>query len=238
MTRRNWWPVAYATWAFVAGLVIGWRILADGEHDHSSHRTPTDGSAEVGFARDMSVHHAQAVQMADIIRGRTADQTLRIVATDIVLTQQNQIGRMSAWLETWGVNPTSLDPPMAWMGPEMQAMEGMQLSADGRMPGMASNADLVELITLDVPSAEIKFLQLMITHHYSGVTMAQHAAAMTSDPAVDRLAGSMVHAQYSEIDAMGDLLEARGVARPVAPPMPTIKDNEGRTDDSGHNHGS
>ncbi|HEV2743867.1 MAG TPA: DUF305 domain-containing protein, partial [Rubrobacter sp.] len=32
---------------------------------------PGDGSAEAGFARDMSVHHAQAVEMAEIVRDKT-----------------------------------------------------------------------------------------------------------------------------------------------------------------------
>ena len=34
-----------------------------------SGRTSGDDSAEAGFARDMSEHHAQAVQMAEIIGG-------------------------------------------------------------------------------------------------------------------------------------------------------------------------
>ncbi|MDP9479986.1 MAG: DUF305 domain-containing protein, partial [Actinomycetota bacterium] len=31
-------------------------------------RPPADDSAEAGFARDMMVHHAQAVEMAEILR--------------------------------------------------------------------------------------------------------------------------------------------------------------------------
>jgi len=37
---------------------------------------PGDDSAEAGFARDMIVHHGQAVQMAEIVRGRTTSTTV------------------------------------------------------------------------------------------------------------------------------------------------------------------
>jgi uncharacterized protein (DUF305 family) len=214
--RRNWWPVAFATWAFAAGLLIGWQLLAASNGGGGD--TPADGSVEVGFARDMSVHHAQAVQMADIIRARTSDPRVQILATDIVLTQQNQIGRFQAWLEAWGVRPTSLDTPMQWMGP------GMQMNPDGQMPGMATRADLAELSTLDVPAAEVKFLQLMIVHHYAGVAMAESALTLSKDPLVDRLADTIVSGQYAEIASMGDMLRARGVEPPLPTPMPEMSD--------------
>jgi uncharacterized protein (DUF305 family) len=214
--RRNWWPVAIGAWAFAAGLLIGWRLLHDdaGGHDPAA---PTNGSVEVGFARDMTVHHTQAVQMADVIRARTLDERMRILATDIVLTQQNQIGRMAAWLENWGVNPSSLNPPMEWMGSDDPSM---QLLPDGRMPGMASAEELAQLSALDLAAAEITFLQLMITHHYAGVAMAQHAGAMTDEASVDRLADSMVEGQYAEIASMGEMLRARGVEPPSPPSIP------------------
>ena len=57
-----------------------------------SGRPPGDGSPEAGFARDMIVHHAQAVEMAEIVRDRTENEEIRILATDIALTQQAQMG--------------------------------------------------------------------------------------------------------------------------------------------------
>ena len=49
-------------------------------------RDPGEGSAEAGFARDMSEHHAQAVQMAGIVGRRTESDEIRQLATDIALT--------------------------------------------------------------------------------------------------------------------------------------------------------
>jgi uncharacterized protein (DUF305 family) len=51
-------------------------------------RPPGDDSAEAGFARDMMVHHAQAVEMAEIVRDKTESDDVRILASDIALTQQ------------------------------------------------------------------------------------------------------------------------------------------------------
>ena len=55
----------------------------------------------MGFARDMMVHHAQAVEMAEIVRDKTENENVRILATDIALTQQAQIGQMQGWLAVW-----------------------------------------------------------------------------------------------------------------------------------------
>ncbi|HMN29918.1 MAG TPA: DUF305 domain-containing protein, partial [Caldilineaceae bacterium] len=64
---------------------------------------PAEGSAEVGFARDMAMHHAQAVNLAMLLRDRSDDEEMRQLALDILLTQQAQIGMMQGWLAVWGL---------------------------------------------------------------------------------------------------------------------------------------
>src|SRR5215204_2544605 len=91
---------------------------------------PGEGSAEAGFARDMMVHHAQAVQMAEIVRDRTDSDDVRILAADITLGQQAQIGIMQGWLGAWDLPVTGSEPAMAWMG---------HPTTDGLMPGMAGS---------------------------------------------------------------------------------------------------
>jgi hypothetical protein len=56
---------------------------------------PAADSVDVGFARDMSIHHEQAVQMAALVYDRTQDEAIRSLAFDILTTQQGQIGMMS-----------------------------------------------------------------------------------------------------------------------------------------------
>lgn len=76
---------------------------------------PVEGGADVGFSRDMQTHHNQAVQMALIIRDKTADPTLRAVAYDIATSQSQQAGQMYGWLAHWGLPATSPNQAMAWM---------------------------------------------------------------------------------------------------------------------------
>jgi uncharacterized protein (DUF305 family) len=96
---------------------------------------PGDDSAEAGFARDMIVHHGQAVQMAEIVRDRTESGAVRLLASDISLTQQGQIGIMQGWLGVWGLPITGSEPAMAWMGHP----------TDGPMPGMATPDEIDRL---------------------------------------------------------------------------------------------
>jgi len=72
--------VVLAVLAFLAAVVALALLFAS--------QPPGNDSAEAGFARDMIVHHAQAVQMAEIIRDNTDSPDMRVLATDMSLTQQ------------------------------------------------------------------------------------------------------------------------------------------------------
>lgn len=184
---------------------------------------PGDDSPEAGFARDMSVHHAQAVEMATIIRDRTDDLTVRTLAYDILTSQQQQIGQMYAWIRSWELPQLSDRTAMVWMsGMDHSGMSGsdadhtmaMSLLPDGRMPGMASAEEMAELRSAEGRAAEIQFLRLMIVHHRSGVMMAQAALDLCEEDQVLELARSMATAQAAEIHTMTDLLEERGARAP------------------------
>lgn len=168
----------------------------------------------------MSSHHAQAVEMAEIIRGVTADGQLELMATDIALTQQSQIGQMRGWLQQWelsvGAPPRSLD----WMG----------MDHDGAMPGMATDEQVRELFVLPVAEAEERFLELMIEHHRGGVAMAEGVLGRTDRAEVRRFARAIVQSQQAEIETMQDMLEARGRRLPDDA-TPSV---EGGDDHSGH----
>jgi len=161
-----------------------------------SNRAPAEGSAEVRFARDMAAHHDQAVEMAILMRDRTADPDLRIFALDIMLTQQGQIGQMQGWLAAWGRSQAGREPPMAGHGEHM---------------GMATAAQVAELGTLPIAEAEVAFLRLMIRHHEGGIAMARDALEETRRSEVVRLASSIASGQESEIAFMRELLGRRGV---------------------------
>lgn len=175
---------------------------------------PTDSSAEVGFARDMSVHHAQAVAMAEAIGDRTTDPDLKLLAADIALGQQHQIGRMTGWLDEWGLTISSTNTPMVWMDVSAEmgsmVMNSSPSAIAVSMPGTATRPQISALSTLPIDQAEISFLQLMIAHHRGGVQMASAILARTKRPDVRLVANSIVKSQGSEIDLMTQMLARRG----------------------------
>lgn len=176
--------------------------------DDGSGRTPSAESADAGFARDMAVHHQQAVEMSYIVRDRTKDEEVRRLAYDIAQTQANQRGMMLGWLDLWGLPKVSSEPPMTWMD-----MGGMASGKDGAlMPGMATNTELKKLGELSGKQAEIFYLQLMTDHHKGGVHMAEGCVEKCTVGVEKRLAQGMVDAQQSEIGLMADLLKERGAA--------------------------
>ncbi|NLE71607.1 MAG: DUF305 domain-containing protein [Actinomycetales bacterium] len=197
-------PVAVAAAAVVAaaaGLAAG-LLLASGALRPA---VPAEGSADVGFARDMQVHHAQAVEMALLVRERTDDPELAQVALDILLTQQQQQGQMYGWLAVWGLPQASTAPPMAWAAGHAHAGTG-----DGTMAGMATEEQMAQLRAADGTEAERLFLELMIEHHRGGVAMAEAALDRAVRPEVRRLAQAVVDSQTAEIGVLQDLLAAVG----------------------------
>ncbi|OAA25243.1 hypothetical protein UG55_102464 [Frankia sp. EI5c] len=218
---RLWWTplVLFA----VVGLLAagaGLRALID--------RPPADGSVDVGFARDMSEHHAQAVQMSMVEFSRGGDAAIRSVAQDIALGQQREIGIMSTWLAGWGRPQTSARAPMAWMagmtdgdgsgGHEHGTPSGTAAGTAGaeqsvRMPGMASEADLARLASASGRDLDVLFLTLMIRHHRGGIEMAQYASLHGADDRVRALARAMVGNQAREIEQMQLDLERLGAPR-------------------------
>ena len=178
-------------------------------------RPPGDGSAEAGFARDMMVHHAQAVEMAELLRDKSVSPEIETLAADIALTQQAQIGQMQGWLAVWGLPMTGTEPAMAWMGHP----------TNDRMPGMATPKDIEAFRNASPEVAEGRFLRLMIPHHQAAVPMAEAVLDETDRPEVRQLAGAIVASQKAEIEVMRGMLKERGA-----------KSAEGSHSPGGHHH--
>ena len=200
--RHVGWIAGAAAAVLVAAGAITYAVAEDG----GSGSTPAADSADAGFARDMAVHHQQAVEMSYIVRDRTDDTEVRRLAYDIAQTQANQRGMLLGWLDLWELPKVSSDAPMTWMG-----MGDMASGKDGSlMPGMATNTEMKKLDTLSGKKAEIFYLQLMTDHHKGGIHMAEGCVAKCTVGVEKRLAQGMVDAQQSEIDLMADMLKERG----------------------------
>ena len=189
-----------------AALVVGLLVGAAVGLLYPRLTEPGDNSVEAGFLRDMSTHHAQAVEMSMIAHANSTDQAVVTLAGDIALTQQGQINYMQAWLRDWHLSPTSTDSPMTWMpGGPAEVVNGL-------MPGMATPAQLATLRTATGKQLDIQYLQLMRQHHLGGIHMAQEAIALSKNKNVDWLAGTMVTAQQGEINSIDDMLKQLGAS--------------------------
>lgn len=194
--HRGRFGTAWLAAAVVVGLLLGYAagLLTPGLLH------PGDDSPEAGFARDMSTHHAQAVELSMIALERSENPAVRTLASDIALTQQGQIGVMQTWLREWGLEPTGTQPRMSWM-----QTSGEWAIVDGLMPGMATDAERAELREATGADVDRLYLSLMLTHHLGGIHMADGVLDLSDDDEVRWLAESMVNGQQKEIELIRTL---------------------------------
>jgi uncharacterized protein (DUF305 family) len=197
--------VASIAAAFVLGAVAAWLVA-------TRSAMPGDDSAEAGFARDMATHHAQAVEMSFVIRDKSADQALRTLAYDVIVTQSTQRGVFLGWLQEWGLPQASSTPRMAWMPGHADVAHEAGIGTP-LMHGMATDDELRRLRAAQGTDAEILFLQLMIRHHEGGVIMARAVEGLSRRADVLGFAKGIDSSQRVEIVAMTEMLATRG-ARP------------------------
>lgn len=192
-----------------------------------------EDSPEVGFARDMYVHHDQAVVMSLLVRERGTDADVAQLARDVVTGQAEQQGVMLGWLQARGVPATTTVPPMGWMGGstgpgghephDMGAMSPPTAAEAGEAPGagaagaggsraaayeamgMATDEELSELGRLSGPAADLLYAQLMQEHHRGAVEMAQAFLELSDEPQLSALAEGVVTSQERELRLLADL---------------------------------
>ena len=120
---------------------------------------------DVGFAQDMSDHHDQAVQMALLAFGQADSQAVRTLAIEIIASQRRETGILEQFLRDRGV---------ARGDPQRTVMEWMhEPVAHDRMPGLATNGQIVALTGAEGPAFDQQFVDLMIKHHEGGIHMAE-----------------------------------------------------------------
>ena len=169
---------------------------------------PGQGSADVGFARDMSSHHGQAVEMGMIAFQNATLPEVRTLGGDIAVTQQGQVGMMQGWLDDWGVGPNSTEPPMSWMPDGQRALNG------NLMPGMATREEIAKLKAAKGTDVDILFLQYMLRHHLGGIHMVDGVLAQNPTREVKDLAETIKQNQTVEITVMQNMLAKLG-AKPI-----------------------
>lgn len=192
-------------WPLIALAIVGVAALAFaiGRFTLFSNGPAAPNAADVGFARDMQVHHAQAVEMAMTIYRTTEDEQIRALSYDIATGQAAQRGEMFDWLVQWNL-PQAGDL-MSWMSASDHAHVGSESASDEELMaqmGMASAAELAGLESATGTAADCLFLGLMIRHHEGALSMTDAAIDLGSIPRVLQVAQTMRTNQGAEIDAM------------------------------------
>ncbi|TQC51080.1 DUF305 domain-containing protein [Rhodococcus sp. WS4] len=149
--------------------------------------------ADVAFLDGMFPHHAQAVEMADMVAGHTDNADVVALAAAIKAAQQPEMDLMTTWLKQWG-------QPVPASG--TSGMHGMHSGGDGMM-----SADQMDALTaLSGAEFDRQWLTMMIEHHEGAIDMANTELADGENPDVRQMATDIVAAQQKEITDMQALL--------------------------------
>lgn len=118
--------------------------------------------ADTKFMQGMISHHAQAVEMVDLLKTRTEREDLRMLGQRIEVSQNDEIKMMKLWLETRG---------------EPLPGEHAAHTAAGMMPGMLTPDEMSKLRAAKGAQFDRLFLEGMIRHHGGALIMVQELQA-------------------------------------------------------------
>jgi uncharacterized protein (DUF305 family) len=153
------------------------------------------GDADVKFMQGMISHHAQAIEMTDLLATRTESEVMRQLAQRIEISQEDEIKMMQEWLRARGQTVTEAHDHHA---------HGSML-----MPGMLTTEEMGQLEAAHGVAFDRLFLELMIKHHRGALTMveellAQRGAAQESQ--LFAFTSDITADQSMEIDRMDAML--------------------------------
>jgi uncharacterized protein (DUF305 family) len=152
--------------------------------------------ADVKFMQGMIHHHAQALEMADLLATRTQSEDMKKLALRISLSQADEIKMMRRWLEV--------------RGQEVPSEHAHHVPGAPMMPGMLAQEEMNRLEAVRGPEFDRLFLEGMIKHHAGALTMVQELFATPGagqDSEVFAFASDVDADQRMEIDRMGAMLE-------------------------------
>lgn len=139
-------------------------------------------AADVKFMQGMIHHHAQALDMTELLKTRTSRDDMKRLAQRIELSQADEINMMRRWLEAHGQEVP---------GPHAHHMAGAPM-----MPGMLTPEQMNRLTAANGTAFDRLFLEFMIQHHAGALIMVKDLFA-TPGAAQD----SDIFAFASDVDA-------------------------------------
>jgi len=184
MNRISRTLVPLAAVIATAGLVgaCGGGSSTDAASGGGSSVPGVGNGTDLAFVGEMVPHHKSAIEMANIAKARSVRPEIRSLASNIVSTQQTEIGELEALrakLVSGGVKPGSLGLDSKHMG----------MSMDNTMLKTANPFDRA-------------FMDMMTPHHEGAIAMAKVELAKGASPDGKKIAQGIISAQEREIREM------------------------------------
>lgn len=152
-------------------------------------------AADTAFMQGMIGHHAQALEMTELLKTRSENPDMKLLALRIEVSQTDEIRFMQRWLASRGL-------PVP--GPHAHHAHDAKL-----MPGMLTPAEMSKLSAARGAEFDRLFLEYMIRHHDGALVMVEElfktdGAGQEAD--INAFASDVVADQKMEIDRMGAML--------------------------------
>jgi uncharacterized protein (DUF305 family) len=164
-------------------------------------------------------HHAQAVEMVDLLRTRSRNRKVQALGNRISISQTDEMKFMRQWLEErgqpapmahGGMDHSAMGHDMK--GHDMKAMGGMDMANMPLMPGMLTPQQMKDLAKASGPTFDRLFLTGMIQHHTGALIMVEDlfdTAGAGQDHVLYDFATDVDNTQRAEIEIMKSLLKEK-----------------------------
>ena len=154
-------------------------------------------SADVAFVQALIPHHREGIALASAVARQPAARTL---AEAIIVTQQDEVVRMSGWLREWSASaPPSAAPSAA--APSGAAPSGAAPS--GAAPSSAAPPAGASSSTAPSPAASDRSaadpIRALIAHQEEAIKLAQQEQANGTNLAALAFAKQIVESRAEEI---------------------------------------
>ncbi|BAY35475.1 hypothetical protein NIES2107_73870 (plasmid) [Nostoc carneum NIES-2107] len=151
-----------------------------------------DDNYDLRFIDAMIPHHQGAVEMAKQAQQKSKRSEIKKLASEIISSQDQEIAQLKQWRTAW--YPKASSTPVAY---DAKTDKTVPMPHE-QMQGMMMNMDLGSADT----EFDLRFINAMIPHHESAITMAKDALSKSQRPEIKKLAQSIIDSQQAEINQM------------------------------------
>jgi uncharacterized protein (DUF305 family) len=122
--------------------------------------------ADIKFMQGMIGHHAQALEMVNLLKANSRSDDMKKLALRIELSQDDEIQMMQRWLEA--------------RGQQVPSRTAMHMHGATLMPGMLTPDEMERLAAAKGPDFDRLFLEGMIKHHGGALTIDRMGAMLVT----------------------------------------------------------